>query len=74
MSKRLEVEFEEAYIDDQEIGDDDYGFVFDSDGNIKYVFVPDHLPFKPPKTIAKIMKILGVTDLSQFDSDDTPLH
>jgi hypothetical protein len=74
MSKRTEVEFEETYIDeDQDIGDDDYGFVFDGEGNIKYIFVPDNLPFRPPKNITKIMKILGVTDLSQF-AGDIPLH
>jgi hypothetical protein len=73
MSKRIEVEFEETYIDDQDIGDDDYGFVFDGEGNIKYVFVPDNLPFKPPKNIARIMKILGVTDLTQFQ-EDIPIH
>ena len=72
MTKRIEVdevEYEEAYLDDQDIGEDDYGFVFDSDGNVKFVFVPDNLPFKPPKTIVKIMKLLGVTDLSQFNED-----
>jgi hypothetical protein len=73
MSKRIEVEFEETYIEDQDIGDDDYGFVFDGEGNIKYVFVPDNLPFKPPKNIARIMKILGVTDLTQFQ-EDIPIH
>jgi hypothetical protein len=72
MTKRIEVdevEYEEAYLDDQDISEDDYGFVFDSEGNVKFVFVPDNAPFKPPKTILKIMKILGVTDLSQFDED-----
>ena len=72
MTKRIEVdevEYEEAYLDDQDIGEDDYGFVFDADGNVKFVFVPDNMPFKPPKTILKIMKILGVTDLSQFNED-----
>ena len=72
MTKRIEVdevEYEEAYLDDQDIGEDDYGFVFDAEGNVKFVFVPDGMPFKPPKTILKIMKILGVTDLSQFNED-----
>jgi hypothetical protein len=72
MAKRIEVsevEYEEMLMDDQDIGDDDYGFVFDSDGNVKFVFVPDNLPFKPPKNILKILKILGITDLSQFDED-----
>jgi hypothetical protein len=69
MSKQIEIEIEEAFAEDQEIGSEDYGFIFDQDGNIKYVFVPDHLPFKPPKSIVRIMKILGVTDLSQFQED-----
>ena len=72
MTKRIEVnevEYEEALLDDQDIGEDDYGFVFDSEGNVKFVFVPDNLPFKPPKNIFKILKILGITDLSQFDED-----
>lgn len=72
MTKRIEVdevEYEEAFLNDQDIGEDDYGFVFDSEGNVKFVFIPENVPFKPPKTIAKIMKILGVTDLSQFEED-----
>lgn len=76
MTKRIEVnevEYEEALLDDQDIGEDDYGFVFDSEGNVKFVFVPDNLPFKPPKNIMKILKILGITDLSQFD-EDIPIH
>lgn len=72
MTKRIEVnevEYEEALLNDQDIGEDDYGFVFDAEGNVKFVFVPDNLPFKPPKNILKILKILGITDLSQFDED-----
>jgi hypothetical protein len=73
MSKQTE-EYEEEFdeTDIQEIEDDDYGFVFGSDGEIKYVFVPEVLPFDPPKTIKKIMKILGVTDLSQFCNESEP--
>ena len=64
LSDELEEEFDETDV--QEIEDDDYGFIFGPDGEIKYVFVPEVLPFKPPKNIVKIMKILGVSDLSQF--------
>jgi hypothetical protein len=71
MSKRAEVEIQEAEYDYQDIGDEDYGFIFDSEGNLKYAFIPEIQPDKPPKTIAKIMKVLGVIDLSQFDSDIT---
>lgn len=74
MTKRAELEVEEIAADYQdEIGDDDYGFVFDSKGNLKFAFAPDALPDKPPKTIAKIMKILGIIDLAQFQEDIT-LH
>ena len=71
MSKRAEIEIEEVAVDYQDIGDEDYGFIFDSEGNLKYAFIPEIVPNKPPKSIAKIMKILGVIDLSQFDNDIT---
>jgi hypothetical protein len=73
MTKRAEIEIEEADVDYQDIGDEDYGFIFDSEGNLKYAFIPEVVPDKPPKTIAKIMKVLGVIDLSQFD-DDITIH
>jgi hypothetical protein len=73
MTKRAEIEIQEADADYQDIGDEDYGFIFDSQGNLKYAFIPEVVPDKPPKTIAKIMKVLGVIDLSQFD-DDITIH
>jgi hypothetical protein len=74
VSKRLELTVEDAIQSyDEEIGDEDYGFIFDSEGNLKYAFIPEVLPDKPPKSIAKIMKILGVIDLQQFNEDLT-LH
>jgi hypothetical protein len=68
MTKRAEIEIQEADVDYQDIGEEDYGFIFDSEGNLKYAFIPEVVPDKPPKNIAKIMKVLGVIDLSQFDS------
>ncbi len=72
MSKRLELEVEDPVLDyTDEVGDEDYGFVFDADGNLKFAFIPEFPPDKPPKNIAKIMKILGVIDLAQFNEDLT---
>jgi hypothetical protein len=71
MSKRAEIEIQELDPDYQDIGDEDYGFIFDADGNLKYAFIPEVCPDKPPKNIAKIMKILGVIDLDQFNDDIT---
>ncbi len=74
MSKSIDSELDELAAGYQdEIGEEDYGFVFDADGNLKFAFTPEILPDKPPKTIAKIMKILGVIDLAQFNEDIT-LH
>ena len=74
MSKRLEVEIQDAVLEyTEEIESEDYGFIFDSDGNLKFAFVPELLPDKPPKNIKKIMRILGVIDLQQFNEDLT-LH
>ena len=72
MSKRLELTVEDAVQDyDEEIGEEDYGFIFDAEGNLKFAFIPEIVPDKPPKSIAKIMKILGVIDLQQFNEDLT---
>jgi hypothetical protein len=72
MTKRAEIEIEEvAYSIEDEIGEEDYGFVFDADGNLKFAFIPEIVPDKPPKNITKIMKILGVIDLAQFHEDLT---
>ena len=71
MTKRAEIEIQEADVDYQDIGEEDYGFIFDSDGNLKYAFIPEVTPDRPPKNIAKIMKILGVIDLAQFNEDLT---
>jgi|TARA_R110000772_G_scaffold6422_1_gene22390 hypothetical protein len=75
MSKPIADDFEviEAQ-EEQDIGAEDYGFVFDSDGNLKYAFVPEAIfDNNPPKIIKQIMKLLDVTDLEQFNNDIT-LH
>jgi hypothetical protein len=65
-----EEEFDDLY--DTEIGDDDYGFVFGPNGELKSVFLPDNMPFKPPKNIKKILKMFGIHDPAQLD--ETTLH
>jgi len=72
VSKRLEITVQDAVQDyDDEIGEEDYGFIFDSNGDLKFAFIPEVVPNKPPKNIQKIMKILGVIDLAQFHEDLT---
>ena len=73
MSKPVADDFEVIEVqDEQDIGAEDYGFVFDAEGNLKYAFVPE-VTFNndPPKIIKKIMKLLDVTDIEQFNNEIT---
>ena len=56
---------------DDEFENDDYCFIFDRDGNLKGAVLPEVLPFKAPKNIAKILKILGVSDISQLEYEQS---
>lgn len=73
MNQSHEQEYDVEDIYDQEITDDDYGFIFDAEGNLKSVFLPDNVPFKTPKNISKILKIFGINDLENIDNNQ-PLH
>jgi hypothetical protein len=66
----LELEIDEL---DAEIADDDYGFILGPDGELKSVFLPDVIPFKTPKNVAKILKMFGITDVGNVNSMAT-LH
>jgi hypothetical protein len=69
-SQEQEQEMGDVY--DTEIGDEDYGFIVGPDGELKSVFLPDHVPFKQPKNIKKIFKMFGIDDADQLD--DPTLH
>jgi len=70
MSKHKK-EHEVELFNDDEITDDDYGFVIDSTGKLKSMFLPGNVPFKPPKNIAKILKVFGIQDVNNLDNDCT---
>jgi hypothetical protein len=58
---------------DTDISDEDYGFILGPDGELKALFLPDVVPFKAPKTVAKILKVLGIQDISNVDGTE-PIH
>lgn len=70
MNKKTEDFDLELY--DTDIADDDYGFVFDKDGELKTVFLPDVLPDVLPENIQKTLDALGI-DISSLDKPQT-LH
>lgn len=73
MSKTAQQEINQDDVYDTEISDDDYGFILGPDGELKSVFLPESLPFKTPKNIARILKVFGITDISNVYNNQT-LH
>ena len=66
-----ELAFEDGLYD-TDISNEDYGFIFGPDGELKSVFLPENLPFNTPENIQKIFEIFGITDPEQLDN--TTLH
>lgn len=64
---------EELAIEDgfyeNDISEEDYGFVFGPDGELKSVFLPDNMPFKTPDNIQKLLSIFGINDPDQLNND-----
>ena len=55
---------EEEDFSDEEFEEGDYGFIIDPRGNLKSMMFPEDLMEDPPKTIKKILKIFGITDIN----------
>jgi S-adenosylmethionine hydrolase len=70
-SRALDRELEIDDVYDDEISDEDYGFIVGPDGELKSVFLPDNGVFKPPKQIQKILKIFGITDVDNISGSAT---
>jgi hypothetical protein len=68
MSEKLSLsELEEIFEgSEQDIDDEDYGFILTSDGRLKSAFFPESDPFATPENVAKILAIFGITDPSIF--------
>ena len=75
MSKTtVDQELSNEDIYETEITNEDYGFVFGPDGELKSVFLPENLPFKTPENIQKIFEIFGITDPEQISGNNNTLH
>lgn len=68
MTKATEtIDQEQDDFYDDAISDDDYGFIFDSEGNLKSAFFPDDAEFNVPETIQAILDIFGIDDIAQLE-------
>jgi hypothetical protein len=70
MSEKLSLsELEEIFEGSEEdLDDEDYGFILDSNGKLKSAFFPESNPFSTPENVAKILAIFGITDPAIFTS------
>jgi hypothetical protein len=80
MSKRNQVELEQdsefnslelEETDSMDIEDTDVGFLIDKDGNLKTVFGPASGFENPSETVAAILELFGIDELS---SPNRTLH
>jgi len=55
---------EEEEFSDDEFEEGDYGFIISPNGELKSMMFPEDLMEDPPKTIRKILKIFGITDIN----------
>jgi len=58
----------EGSLEDAGMSEDDYGFIVDSEGNLKAIYLPDNPPPKHPKNVQKILKLFGLDDVDQVDN------
>lgn len=54
---------EEEDFSDEEFEEGDYGFIISPTGELKSMMLPEDLMEDPPKSIKKILKIFGITDI-----------
>lgn len=54
---------EEEDFSDEEFEEGDYGFIIGPTGELKSMMLPEDLMEDPPKSIKKILKIFGITDI-----------
>jgi len=67
----LEVELDDVY--EQEIADDDFGFIVGPDGELKSVFLPDNMSMDElPENIQKIFELFGIDDPDRLEN--TTIH
>ena len=77
MSKISEQAIENTELDDKTefvISDDDFGFLIDSEGNLKTVFGPDELFDAPPESVQRILDIFGVDSVDLVMRAGSTIH
>lgn len=59
---------------DLSIDDDDFGFLIDSEGNLKTIFGADELFDDPPENVVKILAIFGIGNAKTLSRAGVTIH
>lgn len=60
--------------EDLSIDDDDFGFLVDSEGNLKTIFGSDDLFEDPPENVVKILAIFGIANSQSLSRAGITIH
>lgn len=60
-------DFDEEYLDEEEFGPDDYGFIIGPDGTLKSIVYPEDLMEAPPEEVQLILRLYGIDDYETLD-------
>ena len=61
-----ELAIEDGYHE-EDLGEEDYGFILGPDGELKSVFLPENMPFVTPEKIQKVFELFGISDPDQVN-------
>jgi len=61
-------EVEEEFDDDDNFSPNDFGFIIDSDGNLKTLMIPEHLMEDPPEEVKAILEMFGIDNIHDLEN------
>lgn len=61
------IETTDVEIDDvDDYSDNEFSFILDEDGDLKYFMMPENLMEDVPKKVKIILKMFGITDINEL--------
>ena len=59
---------EDEDFSEEELENGDYEFIIRADGELKSILIPEDLMDDPPRSVKKILKIFGITDIHSLNN------
>jgi hypothetical protein len=55
-------------FDDDNFSPNDFGFIIDSNGNLKTLMIPEHLMEDPPEEVVAILEMFGIDNIHDLET------